>query len=115
MVIKRGQLYWIDFGPPRGSGPGFHRPGLVVQSNHFNRSKLDTIIVALLTTNLRLAQMEGNVLLKSGKNGLRDDSVVNVTQMVAVDRRNLQELIGTVTASDMSKVDEGLRLVLALD
>ena len=86
-----------------------------MQSNHFNRSKIDTIIVALLTTNLRLAQMEGNVLLKSGKNGLRDDSVVNVTQLVAVDRRDLLELIGTVTSTDMSRVDEGLRLVLALD
>lgn len=115
MVIKRGQLYWIDFGEPRGSGPGFHRPGLVVQNDHYNRSKLDTIIVALLTTNLRLALMDGNVLLKPGKNGLPEESVVNVTQLVSVDRTDLEELIGTVSASDMSKVDDGIRLVLALD
>ena len=115
MVIKRGQLYWIDFGEPSGSGTGFHRPGLVVQSDHYNRSKLNTIIVALLTTNLRLALMDGNVLLKPGKNGLREESVVNVTQLVAVDRTDLQELIGTVSASDMRRVDDGIRLVLSLD
>lgn len=108
-------MYWIDFGDPRGSGPGFHRPALVVQSDHFNSSKLETIIVALLTTNLRLALMDGNVLLKPGKNGLREASVVNVTQLIAVDRADLEELIGTVSSSDMRKVDNGIRLVLALD
>ncbi len=114
MTILRGQLYWVDLGQPRGSSPGYEGPALVIQDKDFNRTNLRTVIVALLTTNLRLANMDGNVLLMPGANGLREPSVVNVTQIYTVNKADLVEPIGMLTASEMNLVDNGLRLVLNL-
>ena len=113
-MIRRGQLYWVDLGEPRGSSPGFERPAVVIQDNDFNRTSLRTAIVALLTTNLRLAIMDGNVLLMPGANGLREPSVVNVTQVYTVNKSDLTEPIGRLNRSEMDMVDKGIRLVLAL-
>ena len=113
-MIRRGQVYWLDIGDPRGSGPGFQRPGVVVQDNDFNRTKLKTVIVAMVTTNLRLATMDGNVLLTPKRNGVSKLSVVNVTQLYTVDKTVLLDMIGTVTKAELEQIDKGLRLVLSL-
>jgi len=115
MVIQRGQLYWLDLGQPRGSSPGYERPGVVIQDDHFNRTKLNTVVVALLTTNLRLAKMDGNVLLTPRPGGIGVLSVVNVTQLYTVDKSDLVNLIGTVSRSEIEQIDRGLKLVLSLE
>lgn len=114
MVIERGEIYWTNLPEPRGSSPGYGHPILIVQSNNFNRTKLNTVVGAVLTTNLRLAEMPGNVLLEKGKGGLSKNSVVNVTQIVTIDKNELLEYVGSISAQKMEQVDEGLRLVLSL-
>lgn len=108
-------MYWLDLGHPRGSSPGYQRPGVVIQDNHFNRTSLNTVIVALVTTNPRLAKMDGNVVLAPKPNGVKALSVVNITQLYTVDKADLVDLIGVVTRSEMEQIDHGLKLVLALE
>lgn len=116
MVIKRGDIYWLDLGEPRGSGPGYLRPVVIVQDNDFNQTKIGTTIITILTTNLRLANMDGNVLIIPTKmNGLKNPSVVNVTQLYTIDKTELGDFIGSVAASEMALIDKGLNLVLSLD
>ena len=114
MVIERGEIWWADLGEPRGSSPGFHRPVVIVQSDFFNRTRINTLIAAIITTNLRLAEMPGNVLLSKRRTGLTEESVVNITQLFTIDRNDLLEFIGTLSAKKMEQIDKGLRLVLSL-
>jgi mRNA interferase MazF len=112
--VRRGELYWADLGEPRGSAPALRRPVVVVQAEPYNRSRLATVVVAVLTTNQRLAAMPGNVLVPASLSGLPADSVVNVTQLMTIDRKDLEECIGSVPLWLMDEVDRGLRRVLAL-
>jgi mRNA interferase MazF len=112
--MQRGELWWVDFGEPRGSGPAWRRPAVVVQDDAYNRSGLNTVIVVGLTTNLRLATAPGNLFVPAPTGGLKEDSVVNVTQLGAVDRRALEQRIGVLPDLLLNKVDAGLRQVLAL-
>jgi mRNA interferase MazF len=114
MVIKRGEIWWADLPEPIGSSPGFSRPVLIVQSDSFNKTNLNTSIVALITTNLDLAEMKGNVLLKKNQSDLPKDSVLNVTQIFTIDKRLLVEYVGAVSERKMEQVEKGLRLVLSL-
>ena len=104
----------MDFGQPIGSEPGFQRPAVIVSSDRFNRSRINTVIVTAVTTNARLAAMPGNVQLEASVAGLPKDCVVNVSQTLVVDRVRLTERIGSLQATHMSRVSNGLRLVLAL-
>jgi mRNA interferase MazF len=113
-VIERGSIWWADLGEPRGSEPGFRRPLLIIQADAFNRSRIQTVIAAVLTTNLRLVDAPGNVLVPATASGLRRDSVANVSQLITVNRDDLVERSGQVDAATMRRVDAGLRLVLAL-
>jgi mRNA interferase MazF len=97
-----------------GSAPGFRRPALVVQSDKFNGSGIATAVIVALTTNLALAAMPGNVLVKKSEAGLPKDSVVNVSQIATIDKSQLGELAGELPVSLLHEVDVGLRLVLAL-
>jgi mRNA interferase MazF len=112
--MQRGELWWVDFGEPRGSGPGWRRPAVVVQDDSYNRSRLNTVIVVGLTTNLRLAMSPGNVFVPSPTGGLKEDSVVNVSQLGAVDRRSVEQRIGVLPDQLIEKIDAGLRLILSL-
>lgn len=114
MVIERGEIYWADLPEPRGSSPGYEHPVLILQSNNFNQTNLNTVIGAVITTSLRLAEMPGNVLLERGKGGLSKDSVVNVTQIVTIDKNELLEYVGSISAQKMERVEKGLRLILSL-
>jgi mRNA interferase MazF len=113
-VIERGSVWWADLGEPRGSEPGYRRPLLVIQADAFNRSRIETVIAAILTSNLRLLDAPGNVLISARTSGLRRDSVANVSQLITVNREDLQERSGQVDAETMRRVNAGLRLVLEL-
>ena len=112
--IQRGEIWWADLPEPRRSEPGYRRPVLVIQANSFNRSRIQTTIVAAITTNVELADAPGNVLLPASSVGLSPDSVVNVSQLLTLDRSFLTEHAGTLPPRLQRSVDEGLRTVLQL-
>jgi len=113
--LKRGDIWWVDLPTPRGSEPGFRRPGVVLQADEFNRSRLATTVVALITTNLDLADAPGNVFVAKRGTGLSLDSVINVSQIITVDRDDLLNRIGKLPATGMVAVDAGVRLILGLE
>jgi mRNA interferase MazF len=112
--LARGDLWWADLPEPAGSEPGYRRPVLIVQSDTFNRSRLQTFIAVVLTANVRLVDAPGNVLIPARASGLPRDSVANVSQVITMDRRVLTERIGRLPKALVSQVDDGLRLVLNL-
>ena len=112
--MKRGEIWWADLPPSRGSEPGFRRPVVIVSENRFNDSALRTVIVVALTTNLGLGDLPGNVTVPAKGTGLTTASVANVTQVTTVDRDDLDARIGRVSGRVMDGISDGLRLVLAL-
>src|SRR5262249_30865873 len=108
-MIRRGQVWWVDFGEPKGSEPGYRHPALVVQRDHVNASRINTVVVCVLTTNRALAQAPGNTLLPKRATGLPHDSVVNVSQIATVNKDDLDALAGTLPSSLLEKVNSGLR------
>lgn len=109
--IRQGQVYWLDFGPATGSAPAERHPCVVVQNDIFNRSAIATTIVCLITSNLRRADAPGNVLLKKGEANLSKASVVNVSQILTVDKGELLECIGKVSGAAANAVSDGLHLL----
>ena len=112
--MQRGEIWWADLPMPVASEPGYRRPVLIIQADEFNRSRIRTVIAAVLTTNFRLVKAPGNILLTADETGLREDSVVNVSQIITVDKSLLREQVSQVIARVMLLVEDGLRLVLAL-
>ena len=110
----RGEIWWASLPDPLGSGPGYRRPVVVIQSDPFNESRINTVIVAVITSNLSLAAAPGNILLERNISMLSTDSVVNVSQVLTVDRSLLTELIVDLPDGIMSAIDDGLRLVMDL-
>jgi mRNA interferase MazF len=110
--IAQGQVWWADLPAPVGSGPGFRRPVLIVQGNAFNRSRINTVVVVPLTRNLRLADAPGNMLFAAPETGLPDDSVANVSQIVAIDRDLLDEVVGQIATPHIELVLAGIDVVL---
>lgn len=113
-MIERGGLHWVDLGDPAGSRPGKRRPVLVVQDNAYNASRLATVIAVTVTSNTSLAALPGNVFLPATSTGLPEDSVVNVTALVTVDKDDLGEPAGAVPGYLLEEVDRGLSRVLDL-
>ncbi len=111
-MIQQGDVYWIDLGTPSGSGPGFLHPYVVVQNDIYNRSRLNTVVVCGLTSNLQRAESPGNVLLEEGEANLPKRSVVNVTQVYTVDKEDLTEKIGTLAPDRIQQVLDGIYLLL---
>jgi len=114
VVIQRSEIWWATLPEPVGSEPGYRRPVLVIQADAFNRSQIATVVAVVLTSNLRLAQAPGNVLLPARVTGLPQDSVANVSQIVTVDKRFLTERVGKVPPDLLQHIEVGLRLVLHL-
>ena len=114
LVIKRGEIWWASLHLASGSEPGYRRPVLVVQGNAFNQSRIRTVVVAVLTSNLRLADAPGNVQISKRQSGLARVSVVNVSQLITLDRSFLTERVGRIPPAKQQEVDDGVRLVLAL-
>lgn len=113
-VVKRGEIWWATLPPPAGSGPGFRRPVLIIQSDPFNESRISTAIVAVMTSNLALAEAPGNVRTGKAESGLPKPSVVNVSQVLTLDKALLTERVRTLPGAIMGRVDNGLRLALGL-
>lgn len=112
--MRRGEIWWASLPDPVGSEPGFRRPVVVVQANNFNESAIRTVICAAVTSNLRLAEAPGNVRLARRASGLGKDSVVNVSQIVTLDKRFLAKRVGRLPQAVLRDVDAGLKLTLAL-
>jgi len=112
--VRRGEVWWAELPEPGASEPGYRRPVLIVQSDHFNRSRIRTVIVVVLTTNLRLAEAPGNVPLSKEDTALPADSVANVSQIVTLDKTFLTERVSRVSDRKVMLVEEGIRTVLAL-
>jgi len=114
MVISRGEIWWASLPAPIASEPGYRRPLLVVQSDDFNQSRINTVIAAVITSNLRLADAPGSVLLSKRESGLPKKSVVNVSQLITVDKSFFTEKIGSIGALKLKEVEAGIRLTLSL-
>ena len=112
MVIKQGEVYWVDLGEPTGSEPGYKHPHLVIQNDVFNASLISTVVVCSLTSNLARASSPGNVLLKKGEANLAKKSVVNISQIYTVNKGDLIEKIGTVSQKRMEQITEGVQLLI---
>ncbi len=112
--MMRGEVWWADLGLPRGSAPALRRPVLIISADPYNRSELSTVTVTVLTTNVRLASLPGNVMVPADTADLDGDSVVNVTQIATIDRGVLEERIGAMPDWLMVQVDAGLGRALAL-
>ena len=114
MVLKRGDIWWARLAAPRDSEPGNRRPVVVVQSDAFNVSRIQTVIVAVITSNARLADAPGNLALTPAQSGLPRESVINVSQLLTLDKRYLSERVSTLPSQQLSGLNEGLRLVMSL-
>jgi mRNA interferase MazF len=112
MVVAQGEVHWVDFGTPKGSEPGYRRPCVVVQNNAYNASKIATVVVVAITSNLRLGQAFGNVTLPKGEAGLSKRCVVNISQIATVDRAMLDGRIGVLSSSRFSEVLQGVHALL---
>jgi mRNA interferase MazF len=113
--IRQGDVYWIDFGPVSGSAPADRHPCVVVQSDIFNRSAIATTVVCLITSNMRRALAPGNVALRKGEGSLTKTSVVNISQAVTVNKSELAERIGKLSAGTVDLIRQGLHLLLDRD
>lgn len=112
MVIKQGDVFWIDLGEAEGSEPAYKHPHVVIQNNLFNSSRINTAIVCSFTSNLKLANAPGNVLLKSGEAHLPKDCVVVVSQLFTVDKTHLDDYIGTLSSKRVNQILDGIKLLL---
>lgn len=113
-MIARNEIWWADLPSPVGSGPGKRRPVLVVSADAFNRSRIGTVIAAAISSNLDLGDAPGNVTIPAERSGLSKDSVVNVSQVVTLDKRQLTERVGVLDHDTVIQVEAGLRLALDL-
>lgn len=111
MDIRQGQVYWLDFGPAAGSAPAERHPCVVVQSDLFNRSRIATTVVCLITSNLGRAEAPGNVLLRQGAANLPKPCVVNVSQLLTVDKSDLAEQLGSLPPDTLRAICSGLHLL----
>jgi len=113
-LIRRGEIWWADLGEPVGSAPGYRHPVVVASTNLFNESRISTVIVVAITSNLLLAGAPGNVWLGQRASGLRKASVINVSQVLTLDKGRLRERIGHLPGGKLREMEQGLRRVLGL-
>jgi mRNA interferase MazF len=111
MVIEQGEIYWVDLGQPSNSETGDKHPHIVIQNNIFNVSNINTVVICALTSNVEMAQAPGNVLLKKGEANLPKKSVVNISQIYTVNKSDLIEKIGKVSATKFNEILEGIKLL----
>ncbi len=112
MVINQGDIFWVELGEPSGSRPGYRHPHVVIQNNVFNRSQIGTVVVCVLTSNLKRAGAPGNVLLRKGEANVPKRSVVNISQIVTVNKSDLIKRIGTLSPKRLGEVLGGVKLLI---
>jgi mRNA interferase MazF len=113
-MVRRGEIWWADLGEPRGSAPALRRPVVIVQDDLLNGSKLDTVMVVPLTSNVKRARAIGNILLDSRETGLDRESVALVCQVLTLDKAFFDERIGTLSSRLRARLDRGLTIALGL-
>lgn len=114
METRRGSVWWVDLGEPQGSEPALVRPAVIISADTYNRSRIATVVVAVITSNVRIGEAPGNVLLSKGEGGLPKASVVNVSQLATIDKHSLLEQLGQLGSERMDLVAQGLRRALTL-
>lgn len=112
MVIQQGDIFWVELDEPSGSAPGYTHPHVVVQNNVFNQSRINTVVVCALSSNLKRAAAPGNVLLEPGEANLPKQSVAIVSQLFTVDKSYLGDLIGTLSRKRVRQILDGIMLIL---
>ncbi len=112
MAVNQGDIYWVQLGEPRGSEPAYKHPHVVIQNNAFNFSNINTVVLCALTTNLKRASSPGNLILKKNEGGLPKKSVINISQIITVNKSDLKEKIGRLSKSRVEEIIEGLELLL---
>lgn len=112
MEIKQGDIFWVDFGTPAASGSGYRHPHVIIQNNVFNASRINTVVVCALTSNLKWAKSPGNVLLKKGEANLPKDSVINISQIETIDKAYLTEKIGSLPSSRIKQMIDGVKFLI---
>lgn len=112
--MQRGDIWWADLPEPVGAAPGYRRPVLILQADAFTQSRIATVVVVVLSTNLGLTAAPGNVLVSAHESGLPQDAVINVSQIATLDKTTLDSEVGHVTTRTLAQVEDGVRLVLDL-
>jgi mRNA interferase MazF len=112
--MKRGEIWWARLPKPSGSTPGFRHPVLVIQTDPANSSRLSTVLCATITSNIDRAKSPGNVMLPKSDSGLPKNSVVNVSQVITLDKQLLDSCVSSIPRRYMRRIDDGLRLMLDL-
>ena len=112
VAVARGEIWWADLSEPTGSAPGFRRPVIVVQGDPLNRSRIGTVVVVPLTSNLHWADAPGNVLLSAEVTNLSKESVANVSQIITIDRQTLTERVSKLPQNKLDLVYAGIDIVL---
>jgi len=115
VVVRQGDLFWVTFASGRGSEPWRRRPALILQHDRLNASRLNTVVVVAITSNLRYDSLPGNVRLRKGDGNLPKACVVNVTQIQTIDRAYLLDKIGALPRHLLRRVWEGVCLVAEVD
>ena len=114
-MVSRGDIWWVELSEPQKSEPGYKRPVVVIQANSFNKSKINTTICAVITSNLKLAEAPGNIILYANTSGLPKDSVINISQIITVDKSYLVEKVGELTGKQIKCLSNSLKLIFFLD
>ena len=109
-----GEIWWVDFGVPKGSEAGYRHPAIVVQNNNYNASRIYTTVVIPLSSNLSLAEHKDNLLLPKNKTHLSKDSVACVPLITSVDKNQLDELVAKLSDEDMFLLEQGMRNLLMI-
>ena len=112
MVICQGDIFWVELSSPTSSEPGYRHPHVVIQNDLFNQSRINTVVVCALTSNLKRADAPGNVLLKKGEANLPKKSVVNISQLFTVNKRDLYEKIGALSKDRIFEILQGIKLFM---
>ena len=113
--MKRGEIWWVDLGEPLGAAPALRRPVVVVQDDLLTESRLHTVMVAPITSNLRRSVAMGNILLKARDSSLPRESVVLACQVMTIDKSLFEQRVGVLSRRQLEALDDGLRLALGLD
>lgn len=113
-MVNRNEIWWASLPDTVGPSPGFRRPVLIVQADAFNISNINTVIVCAITSNLGLANAPGNVFISARQSGLPKDSVINVSQILTIDKAFLSQYVSSLPAKMIQQVEAGLRLTLSL-
>ena len=112
--MKRGEIWWASIEEPRGSEPGYRRPVIIISSNDFNKSLIQTVIVAVVTSNLNLEHAPGNFKIPKNNSKLTKESVANVSQLLTLDKHFLTEKVGSLNTQQLNLLNNGLKLSLNL-